>query len=161
MGLGGKNYFPYDLKKISKGKTDFLHDMSLIMETPFGDTYTTAFAKKLIEKEDLGKDDITDVLTVCYTSTDYIGHRFGPSSFEMADAILRLDREIGDLLTYLVDSILLHLMVSRKYLVSSRVTVSRQGISNRSKLCIFSGAILRCCMERVTGLKVIPKGRCF
>jgi len=105
MGLGGKNYFPYDLKKISKGKTDLLHDMSLIMETPFGNTYTTDFAKKLIEKENLGKDDITDVLTVCYASTDYIGHRFGPSSFEMADAILRLDREIGDLMTYIVDSV--------------------------------------------------------
>ncbi len=105
-GFGGKNYFPYDLKKIiNKGQTGLIHDMSLIRETPFGNTYTTDFAKKLIEKEKLGQDDVTDFLAVCYTSTDYIGHRFGPSSFEMADAILRLDRDIGDLMTYLVDSV--------------------------------------------------------
>jgi predicted AlkP superfamily pyrophosphatase or phosphodiesterase len=105
-GFGGQNYFPYDLRKISsKVNASSVHDMSLISETPFGNTLTTSFAKKLIEMEKLGKDDITDYLSICYTSTDYIGHRFGPSSFEMADAIFRLDREIEDLMTYLVDSI--------------------------------------------------------
>jgi predicted AlkP superfamily pyrophosphatase or phosphodiesterase len=98
-GFKGQNYFPYDLRKI------FNHDMSALFETPFGNTMTTQFAKKLIENEGLGKDDITDFMSICYTSTDYIGHRFGPSSFEMADAIFRLDKEIEDLMTYLVDSI--------------------------------------------------------
>ncbi len=106
IGYGGRNYFPYDLKKIRNERlTEHQDDMSLLRETPFGNTFTTDLAKKLIEKERLGKDDITDVLTVCYSSTDYIGHMFGPSSFEMADAILRLDREIRDLMSYLVDSV--------------------------------------------------------
>ncbi len=106
IGFDSKNYFPYDLKKMGNNvRINPLHDMSLIRETPYGNSLTTDFAKKLIEKESLGKDDITDYLAVCYTSTDYIGHRFGPSSYEMADAILRLDREIEDLVTYLVDSV--------------------------------------------------------
>jgi predicted AlkP superfamily pyrophosphatase or phosphodiesterase len=105
-GFGGQNYFPYDLKKLSsKGRNSRERDFSLLRETPFANSYTTAFAKKLIEMEGLGKDDVTDFLAVCYTATDYIGHRFGPSSYEMADAIMRLDREIEDLLVYLNASI--------------------------------------------------------
>jgi predicted AlkP superfamily pyrophosphatase or phosphodiesterase len=101
-GFNGINYFPYDLKKMGgKGRGNQKFDFSLLRETPMGNTYTTDFVLKLIEKEELGMDDVTDFLTVCYTSTDYIGHRFGPSSYEMADAILRLDKNIEDLLTYL------------------------------------------------------------
>jgi predicted AlkP superfamily pyrophosphatase or phosphodiesterase len=105
-GFNGQNYFPYDLKKIStRSKGAANRDFSILQETPFGNTYTTSFAKKVIEMEGLGKDDVTDFLAVCYTSTDYIGHRFGPSSYEMADAIMRLDKDIEDLLKYLNDNI--------------------------------------------------------
>lgn len=105
-GFGGRNYFPYDLKKLStRGKGNSNRDYSVLRETPFGNSYTTEFARTLIEKENLGKDDITDFLSICYTSTDYIGHRFGPSSFEMADALFRLDKDIADLLKYLTDSL--------------------------------------------------------
>jgi predicted AlkP superfamily pyrophosphatase or phosphodiesterase len=105
-GFNGRNYFPYDLKKMSaKGSNSSRRDFSLLRETPFGNTLTTKFAIRLIEKEQLGKDDITDYLSICYSSTDYIGHRFGPSSVEMADAIFRLDRDIADLLTFLNDSL--------------------------------------------------------
>jgi predicted AlkP superfamily pyrophosphatase or phosphodiesterase len=105
-GFNGQNYFPYDLRKLSsKGKNGKDRDFSILRETPFGNTFTTDFAKKVIEMENLGKDDITDFLAVCYTSTDYIGHMFGPSSYEMADAIMRLDKDIESLLKYLNDNI--------------------------------------------------------
>jgi predicted AlkP superfamily pyrophosphatase or phosphodiesterase len=105
-GFSGLHSFPYDLKKLSsKSKTNSGRDFSFIRETPFGNTLTTDFAIRLIEKESLGKDDLTDYLSVCYSSTDYIGHRFGPSSFESADALLRLDMDIQNLLKYLTDSI--------------------------------------------------------
>ncbi|MCU0471996.1 MAG: alkaline phosphatase family protein [Bacteroidales bacterium] len=105
-GFGGLNYFPYDLKKLStRDRSGLSRDYSVLRETPFGNSFTTKFAMALIEKEELGKDDITDFLSICYTSTDYVGHRFGPSSFEMADAIFRLDRDIEDLLKFLTDSL--------------------------------------------------------
>ena len=105
-GFKSVNYFPYDLKKLSSGgRNGSERDMSLLMETPFGNTLTTDFAIKLINEEKMGADDITDYLAVCYSSTDYIGHRFGPSSYEMADAILRLDREIENLMKYLNDNL--------------------------------------------------------
>lgn len=105
-GFGGRNFFPYNLKKLSaKGSNNQRRDFSLLRETPFADSFTTRFAIRLMEKEKLGKDDITDYLSICYSSTDYIGHRFGPSSVEMGDAIFMLDRDIADLLTFVDDSL--------------------------------------------------------
>jgi hypothetical protein len=105
-GFDGINYFPYDLKKMSlKGLFNNKRNYSLLRETPFSDSYITDFTLRLIEKEELGKDDIADFLSVTYSATNYIGNRFGPSSAEMGDAILRLDREIEKLLNYLNEKI--------------------------------------------------------
>jgi predicted AlkP superfamily pyrophosphatase or phosphodiesterase len=101
-GLQGQNYFPYDLKKIrAKFGTGSKKDFSLILETPYANTITTNFAMKLIENENLGMDETTDYISICYSATDNIGHRFGPSSVEMGDAIFRLDEEVKQLLDFL------------------------------------------------------------
>jgi predicted AlkP superfamily pyrophosphatase or phosphodiesterase len=106
IGFNNINYFPYDLKKLRSGNTfSSKNDYSLLRETPFGNSLTTNFAIRLIQKERLGKDNVTDYLSICYSATDYIGHRFGPSSVEMGDAILRLDDDIKNLLTFINDSI--------------------------------------------------------
>src|ERR1035437_216816 len=105
-GFNSIKYFPYDLKKIrSKNTSGSKNDYSLLRETPFGNSLTTNFAIRLIQNEHLGKDNVTDYLSICYSATDYIGRRFGPSSVEMGDAILRLDDDIKNLLTFLNDSI--------------------------------------------------------
>ncbi len=106
IGFNSVNYFPYDLKKIRpKWGSGTKKDYSLIRETPFANTITTNFAIRLIENENLGQDDNTDYLSICYSATDYIGHRFGPSSVEAGDAILRLDDDISHLLEYVNDKI--------------------------------------------------------
>ncbi len=106
LGFNGQNYFPYDLKKLrSKLMLSSKNDFSLLRETPFANSFTNSLAIKLIEKEKLGKDDVTDYLSICYSATDNIGRRFGPSSVEMEDAILRLDDDIKNLLSYVDDSI--------------------------------------------------------
>ena len=67
-GFDGRNYFPYDLKKIrSKSNGSFKNGYSLLRETPFANTMTTNFAIKLIQNEHLGKDDVTDYISICYT----------------------------------------------------------------------------------------------
>jgi len=101
-GFSGICCFPYDIKKMrSKGIPNNRKDYYLLRETPFGNSFTKDFAIRLIKEEELGKDEITDFLSVCFSSTDYIGHRFGPSSVETADAILRLDSDIAELLDFL------------------------------------------------------------
>ncbi len=99
-GFNGQTWFPYDLKSMStKGKLiNVTRDYSVLRETPFADEFTTDLALRLIDNEQLGQDDITDFLSVTYSATDYIGHRFGPSSVEASDALVRLDRNIARLL---------------------------------------------------------------
>jgi predicted AlkP superfamily pyrophosphatase or phosphodiesterase len=93
---GMKPVFPYNLKEMyDKG------DAGIIRSTPFGNDLLADFAKKAIEKEALGKDAITDFLTVSFSSTDYVGHILGPRSIELQDTYLRLDATIADFLNYL------------------------------------------------------------
>lgn len=87
--------FPYDLSKYI-GK-----DYYKIATTPMGNTLTADFAKKAIENEKLGQGNVTDFLTVSFSSTDYIGHSFGPNSMEAEDCYLRLDKDLGSFLKFL------------------------------------------------------------
>ena len=88
--------FPYDLKSMYEK-----NDAGILRATPFGNDFLAEFAMKAIEKEELGKDNITDFLTVSFSSTDYIGHIIGPRSMELQDTYLRLDQTIADFLNYL------------------------------------------------------------
>lgn len=69
--------------------------------TPFANSFTFDFAKAAIENESLGKNSVTDFLTVSISSTDYVGHTFGPNSVEIEDTYLRLDNDIAGFLQYL------------------------------------------------------------
>ena len=68
--------------------------------SPAGDELTLGFAKALIENEAIGEDNVTDYLSVSFSSTDYVGHVFGPSSLEAEDNLLRLDKTLADLLAF-------------------------------------------------------------
>lgn len=66
--------------------------------SPAGDELVLDFAKTALVEEQLGKDEVTDYLSVSFSSTDYVGHIFGPSSLEAEDNILRLDRVLAELI---------------------------------------------------------------
>lgn len=68
--------------------------------SPAGDALTADFAKTLIVAEGLGQDDVPDYLAVSFSSTDYVGHIFGPSSLEAEDNLRRLDRTLAGLLDH-------------------------------------------------------------
>ena len=87
--------FPYDLK--SNAGTNY----HTVLATPFGSTLTAEFAKQAIINEQLGQDDITDLLALSFSSPDYVGHSFGPNSIEQEDNYLRLDKDLGSLLDFL------------------------------------------------------------
>ena len=82
------------------GKTDNKYFTTFLTVSPVGDELTLDFTKALIENEQLGLDDVPDYLAVSFSSTDYVGHVFGPSSLEMEDNILRLDRTLKELFTF-------------------------------------------------------------
>jgi len=68
--------------------------------SPFVNDVLISFAELAIEKEQLGADEITDVLTVSLSGNDHVGHRFGPDSQEVMDISLRVDQQIATLLDY-------------------------------------------------------------
>ncbi len=82
------------------GKLDSKYFTTLLTISPAGDELTLDFAKALIINEKLGADDVPDFLGISFSSTDYVGHIFGPSSLETEDNLLHLDRTLADLLTF-------------------------------------------------------------
>lgn len=76
-----------------------------LLNTYLGNELTLSMAKLVIDKEELGKDAITDMLTLSFSSTDWVGHRFGPNSIEAEDTYLRLDGQLADLFHYLDNNV--------------------------------------------------------
>ncbi|WP_417672101.1 alkaline phosphatase family protein [Roseibium sp.] len=72
---------------------------------PAGDVLTAEFAKALIDAEDIGSDAVTDYLSVSFSSTDYVGHIFGPSSLETEDNLRHLDRTLAGLLAHVDEKV--------------------------------------------------------
>lgn len=91
-GFKGKETatFPYDLAALKDKNGGF----DILKSTPYGNSFVADFAIAAIQGEQLGQDNITDVLTVSFSSPDYIGHNFGVNSKETEDAYLRLDLDL-------------------------------------------------------------------
>ncbi|MCL4133809.1 UNVERIFIED_CONTAM: hypothetical protein GTU68_048057 [Idotea baltica] len=96
-----KTSFPHDIPTLKKDNGNY----SIIKGIPAGNSFTADFAKAAIIGENLGKTDYTDFLAISFSSTDYVGHQFGPTSIEIEDTYLRLDKDLADLLTFLDNEI--------------------------------------------------------
>lgn len=96
-----KPVFPHNLKALKDSNNNY----SLIKSTPFGNTILKELSLALIKNENLGKDNHTDFLSISFSSTDYIGHKFGPMSVEIEDTYLRLDKELAEIISYLEKNI--------------------------------------------------------
>jgi predicted AlkP superfamily pyrophosphatase or phosphodiesterase len=93
--------FPYDFKAFRKIYKDLNAEYQLLWVSPAGDKLLTEFAMETIKNENLGADEVTDMLTISYSVPDVAGHTFGLQSIEIEDIYLRLDIEIGNLLKFL------------------------------------------------------------
>lgn len=91
-GFNGKETatFPYDLSVLKDKNGGF----DILKVTPYGNSIVADFAIAALDGEQLGQDNITDVLAVSFSSTDYIGHNFGVNSKEVEDTYIRLDKDL-------------------------------------------------------------------
>ena len=94
--------FPHAVGGFTVERDAFYGD---IYRSPFVDDYLEAFAEVLIEAEDLGADEVPDLLAVSFSALDTVGHGYGPNAPETLDTILRLDRSIGKLLDFVDERI--------------------------------------------------------
>lgn len=89
--------FPHDFPKLMKDNKGY----DLLKASPYGNSLIERFAEATILGENLGEDNITDFLALSFSSTDYIGHMFGPDSKEIEDTYIRLDKDIERFLIFL------------------------------------------------------------
>ena len=95
------------LKGEWKMENEFTHNLSLmyatsggsaIKKTPFGNTILKDLAIEILQKEKLGQGETTDILAISFSSTDYIGHKYGPHAPEIKDTYIKLDEDLAKLL---------------------------------------------------------------
>jgi predicted AlkP superfamily pyrophosphatase or phosphodiesterase len=118
--------FPYDLQRYI-GK-----DYSKLNSTPHSNTFVSSFAKALMQNEQLGKGEATDMIAISFSAPDIIGHAFGPNSWETFDQYLRLDETLSDLFNYLDATIGKGQYVS--FLTADHAVANIPGFSKENKL---------------------------
>ena len=69
--------------------------------TPAAVRYQLEFAQALVEAEKLGRDNVTDVLTISISSTDILGHKVGPDAPEQRAMIDAIDVDLNAFFTWL------------------------------------------------------------
>lgn len=88
-----KPVFPYDYKtQLEK------NDLVILRSTPWANTITKEIAIECLKNEGLGKDDVSDMLCISFSSPDIIAHAYGIRAVEVEDVYLRLDKELEELL---------------------------------------------------------------
>ncbi len=95
--MTSKMGYMYGLGEITPGSIYY----SMLIAGPFGDEATAEFSTSLLKGESIGKNPkgATDILTVSFSSHDYINHNFGPESIQSMDHLIRLDRTLAKFFT--------------------------------------------------------------
>ena len=70
---------------------------SKLPASPWGNELIEKFAEAAITGEKLGQRGATDLLTVSFSSNDYVGHSVGPNAPEVRDMAVRTDQQLGAL----------------------------------------------------------------
>ncbi len=95
--LNGRRTFPYRYDAGSRPDSRFY---SYLTNTPFMDELTLELAERAVRAEKLGQRGVPDLLAVSLSTTDSVGHNFGPRSQEIQDMMLRLDRMLDRFLKF-------------------------------------------------------------
>lgn len=99
---GGESLkFPHALRGKSAGAEPDAAFYDEWQASPFADTALTKLAEAAVDSLGLGKGTGIDFLGIAYSSPDYVGHAFGPRSWEIQDILVRLDADLADLFGHL------------------------------------------------------------
>jgi len=86
-------------RKNDKGKDASYYD--LVGPTPWGNDYVVDVTKQLIDNEKLGIGEVTDLLSISFSSPDVLGHKVGPDAPEDKAMLIALDRTLAGFFAYL------------------------------------------------------------
>lgn len=96
----GRTSFPYKMSEVFEK-----HGYEGIFYSPFGNDILLDFAHEALINEQLGKDSVTDFLNLSFSSTDYVGHNFGPEGVETEDVFIRFDQNLAELIDLLNEEV--------------------------------------------------------
>lgn len=88
---GFGTHFPHDPRQSQDPAATF-------RLTPFAAEYMLDLALDAVSQLDLGVDATPDLLALSISGTDYVGHVFGPDSWEYVDHLIRIDNAVGEFL---------------------------------------------------------------
>ena len=77
------------------------HFYDEVGKSPASVSYLLDFAKSLVSAEQMGRHDVTDVLTISISSTDILGHIVGPDAPEQRAMIDAVDVDLDNFFTWL------------------------------------------------------------
>ncbi|MDZ4745889.1 MAG: alkaline phosphatase family protein [bacterium] len=100
MGEGmlssGRRTFPYTIP--AADNANFFIDY---IRTPYNVRDLFTATRTIIDREKLGRDAAPDVLCVGVSTTDFVGHTFGPDSREVQELYVECDKELANFIDYL------------------------------------------------------------
>lgn len=91
--VGLNNSFFYD---IAQAKRKF-NTYRVLKATPYANTMVTDLAAEVITQAGLGRDNDVDLLSLNFSSLDYMNRDFGVYSKEFQDVVMRLDKDLEKL----------------------------------------------------------------
>jgi hypothetical protein len=90
--------FPYPLPLLAEMTTN---KYQLLPAIPAANKLVRDFASHIVEHNELGADNYTDMLCLTFSSMDFANKWFSPGSVEIHDTYLHIDQEIALLLNHL------------------------------------------------------------
>jgi hypothetical protein len=69
--------------------------------SPFGNEMIEELAEQAIESEQLGRDSISDLLVLSFSSNDYVGHQYGPDSPQVREICIQTDKMLEKLFQFI------------------------------------------------------------
>lgn len=103
-GPGGERTLPKRITGLNPGAiTPSFYDA--LLASPFGNELVLEFAREAVRGEQLGQREVTDLLCIGLSSNDYVGHAFGPHSWEAMDLVLHADRQLSSFFAFLEEEI--------------------------------------------------------
>jgi hypothetical protein len=88
---GASADFPHEL--VAASDKNYVKQLA---GSPFGNQAALEAAITVLVHEDLGADDVPDLLCINLSSNDYVGHAFGPHSLEVEDMTYHTDEQLGE-----------------------------------------------------------------
>jgi Type I phosphodiesterase / nucleotide pyrophosphatase len=89
INVDGSRAFPHELRPDRFASANVFCEA--LCASPAGLDLVLGGARFLLREAGLGQDDVPDLLGISFSSTDLVGHLYGPESHEVRDMTLRTD----------------------------------------------------------------------